>query len=121
VEVLTIVILSKPRFCQHGRRQKIGVSNFWRHLHHSARVRKQKTSKIFCFVTKTDRNAVFNPVPLGNLTFKIGLHYEIVVTAYITNYACDVTLSVYPHRASLKNMPDNGGNLTYDLWNTSPM
>ena len=24
--------------------------------------------------------------------------------------ACDVTLSgVYPHRASLKNMPDNGG------------
>ena len=22
---------------------------------------------------------------------------------------CDVTLSVYPHRASLKNMPDHGG------------
>ena len=35
--------------------------------------------------------------------------------------ACDVTLSVYPHRASLKNMPDHGGNQTYDLWNTSPM
>ena len=35
--------------------------------------------------------------------------------------ACDVTLSVYPHRASLKNMPDHGGNRTYDLWNTSPM
>ena len=35
--------------------------------------------------------------------------------------ACDVTLSVYPHRANLKNMPDNGGNRTYDLWNTSPM
>ena len=34
--------------------------------------------------------------------------------------ACDVTLSVYPHRASLKNMPDHGGNRTYDLWNTSP-
>ena len=30
-------------------------------------------------------------------------------------------LSVYPHRASLKNMPDHGGNRTYDLWNTSPM
>jgi hypothetical protein len=29
-------------------------------------------------------------------------------------YACDVTLSVYPHRASLKNMPDQGGNRTYD-------
>ena len=33
---------------------------------------------------------------------------------------CDVTLSVYPHRASLKNMPGHGGNRTYDLWNTSP-
>ena len=35
--------------------------------------------------------------------------------------ACDVTLSVYPYRAGLKNMPDHGGNRTYDLWNTSPM
>ena len=35
--------------------------------------------------------------------------------------AFDVTLSVYPHRASLKYMPDHGGNQTYDLWNTSPM
>ena len=37
--------------------------------------------------------------------------------------ACDVTLSVYPHRvvrASLKNMPGHGGNRIYDLWNTSP-
>ena len=31
------------------------------------------------------------------------------------------TLSVYPHRASLKNMPDHSGNRTYDLWNASPM
>ena len=36
-------------------------------------------------------------------------------------YVCDVTLSVYPHRASLKNMPGHGGNRTYDLWNASPM
>ena len=35
--------------------------------------------------------------------------------------ACDVILSVYPHRASLKNMPGHGGNRTYDLWNTRPM
>ena len=34
---------------------------------------------------------------------------------------CDVTLSEYPYRASLKNMPDDGGNRNYDLWNTSPM
>ena len=33
----------------------------------------------------------------------------------------DVTLSVYPHQADLKNMPGNGRNQTYDLWNTSPM
>ena len=31
--------------------------------------------------------------------------------------ACYVTLSVYPHRASLKNMPGHGENRTYDLWN----
>ena len=35
--------------------------------------------------------------------------------------ACDVTLSVYPYWASLKNMPDHSGNRTYDLWNTSPI
>ena len=29
---------------------------------------------------------------------------------------CDVTLSVYPHRASLKNMPGHGGKRTYDPW-----
>ena len=34
--------------------------------------------------------------------------------------ACDVTLSVYPHRASLKNMPDHGGNRTYELEPTRP-
>jgi hypothetical protein len=36
-------------------------------------------------------------------------------TALLQLDACDVTLSVYPHRASLKNMPDHGGNRTYDL------
>ena len=30
------------------------------------------------------------------------------------------TLNVYPHRASLKNMPGHGGIRTYDLWNASP-
>ena len=35
--------------------------------------------------------------------------------------ACVVTLSVYPHRVSLKNMPVHGGDRTYDLWNTRPM
>ena len=30
------------------------------------------------------------------------------------------TLSVYPHRASLKNIPGHGGIRTYDLWNASP-
>ena len=31
------------------------------------------------------------------------------------------TLSVYPHRASLKNIPGHGGIRTYDLWNASAM
>ena len=32
------------------------------------------------------------------------------------NYdACDVSLSVYPHGASLKNMSDHGENRTYDF------
>ena len=35
-------------------------------------------------------------------------HYNLVVFLDIKK-ACDVTLSVYPHRASLKNMPDHGG------------
>jgi hypothetical protein len=36
-------------------------------------------------------------------------------------WLCDVTLSVYPHRAGLKNMPCHGGIWTYNLWNNSPM
>jgi hypothetical protein len=43
---------------------------------------------------------------------------NFIIITYIHHDACDVTLSVYPHRASLKNMPDHGGNRTYDLWNT---
>jgi hypothetical protein len=47
--------------------------------------------------------------------------YKQNFNVFSGNDACDVTLSVYPHRASLKNMPDHGGNRTYDLWNTSPI
>ena len=43
-----------------------------------------------------------------------GILYKILNLYY---GACDVTLSVYPHRASLKNMPGHGVNRTYDLWN----
>ena len=39
---------------------------------------------------------------------------------YSGEYVCDVTLTVYPHRTSLKNMLGHGGNRSYDLWNTSP-
>ena len=34
---------------------------------------------------------------------------------------CVATLSVYPHLASLKNIPGHSGIRTYDLWNASPM
>ena len=41
---------------------------------------------------------------------------------YSSEYdVCEVTLSVYPHRASLKNMPGHSGKRTYDLWYVSPM
>ena len=50
------------------------------------------------------------------------LDFFCVGVMYSGEYdACDVTLSVYEHRVSLKNMPGNDGNRTYDLYNTSPM
>ena len=50
------------------------------------------------------------------------MNFFCVGVMYSGEYdACDVTLSVYPYRASLKNMLGHGGNRTYDLWNTSPM
>jgi hypothetical protein len=45
-----------------------------------------------------------------------GILYKIYTMALVM-----FILGVYPHRASLKNMPGHGGNRTYDLWNTSPM
>ena len=50
----------------------------------------------------------------NDLIFCVGVMYS-------GEYVCDVTASVYPHQASLKNMPGHGGNRTYDLSNTSPM
>jgi hypothetical protein len=49
--------------------------------------------------------------------------FVCVVVMYSGEYdACGFTLSVYPHRTSLRNMPCHGGNRTYyDLWNTITM
>jgi hypothetical protein len=58
----------------HGRHPEISRTNFGGILHHSARLRKQKTLKILDFVKyvedypQTDKNTVFNPVPLDELT-----------------------------------------------------
>ena len=39
------------------------------------------------------------------------MNFFCVGVMYSGEYdACEVTLSVYPHRASLKNMPGHGGN-----------
>ena len=63
----------------------------------------------------------FNKAPITAL-INIQNDFFFVGVMYSGEYdACDVTLSVYPHRAGLKNIPDHGGNRTYDLWNTSPM
>ena len=68
-------------------------------------------------------NNIYSTVPnLVLLAICFGFFFFCVGVVYSGEYdVCDVTLSVYPHRASLKNMPGHGGNRTYDLWNTSPM
>ena len=63
-----------------------------------------------------------NLVPSISMLSNNNHDFSSVGVMYSGEYdACDVTLSAYPHRASFKNMPDHGGNRTYDLWNTSPM
>ena len=52
---------------------------------------------------------------------KTFIHPDKISEEIFLHCLCDVTLSVYPHRAGLKNMPGHGGIRTYDLWNTSPM
>ena len=49
------------------------------------------------------------------------LIYMMVLCTQVNMMYVIATLSVYPHRASLKNMPGHGGIRTYDLWNASPM
>ena len=51
----------------------------------------------------------------SNMIFSVGVVYSGEYDV------CDLTLSVYPHRARLKNMPGHGGNRSYNIWNTSPM
>jgi hypothetical protein len=46
----------------------------------------------------------YDTIPYFMIFFCVGVMYSGEYDA------CDVTLSVYPHRASLKNMPDHGGN-----------
>ena len=66
-----LVSLIKWRFCHHGRRPKIGITNFGGILHHSVRARKQRTLRILCFVLvlcvedlpQAGTNTVFNPIP----------------------------------------------------------
>ena len=49
------------------------------------------------------------------ITKKAGTQWSMlwVITAILKYDVCDVTLIVYPHRTSLKNMPGHGGNRTY--------
>ena len=66
-----------------------------------------------------ERGSPMQPVAIDVSKF---FFFFCVGVVYSGEYdVCDVTLSVYPNRASLKNMPGHGGNGTYDLWNTSPM
>ena len=52
------------------------------------------------------------PMQSSNMIFSV-----LVLYMYSGEYdICDVTMSVYPHRASLKNMPGHGGNRTYSTF-----
>ena len=44
------------------------------------------------------------------------LIHMMVLCTQVNKMYVTATLSVYPHRASLKNMPGHGGIRTYDLW-----
>ena len=44
----------------------------------------------------------------------------IVLCTQVNKMYVIATLSVYPHRASLKNMPGHSGIRIYDLWNALP-
>jgi hypothetical protein len=41
-----------------------------------------------------------------------------ILLSFFISCLCDVTLSVYPHRAGMKNMPGHGGNRT--CWYITP-
>ena len=61
-----------------------------------------------------------NPKKVKRTLLKV-LIYMMVLCTQVNKMYVIATLSVYPHRASLKNMPGHGGIRTYDLWNASPM
>ena len=54
-------------------------------------------------------------------TFVISCKYLVNMIFFCVGVMYSGEYDACPHRASLKNMPDHGGNRTYDLWNTSPM
>ena len=78
---------------------------------HDKYVNQHKNGKIYaCFVAF---KKAFDSVWHEGLLLKL-LHNKIGGTFY--DLYVIATLSVYPHRASLKNMPGHGGIRTYDLW-----
>ena len=64
---------------------------------------------------------LFIPEMLGKFSYDFISLIAVLKMQYHIRCLCDVTLSAYPHRVDMKNMPGHGGNRTYDLWNTSPM
>jgi hypothetical protein len=103
IKVLTQILMSlnKRRFCQNGRHQKIGITNSGGILHHSARVRKQKTLKILCFVICVEDYHKLTQIqfliqsPLCNLTSvltKTSLAYSLLNSSKPTCLGRDVVL-----------------------------
>ena len=72
---------------------------------------KQRDNKVGLIISRTARTVEVSKFDIFCVDVMYSGEYD----------ACNVTLSVYPHWASLKNMPVHGGNRTYDLWNTRQM
>jgi hypothetical protein len=56
--------------------------------------------------------------PAQNVAKLIWINLKLIIRIQNTDEIClcDVTLSVYPHRAGLKNMPGHGGIRACPVW-----
>ena len=78
--------------------------------------------KYFLFISVTVIYQLANFVFLLTILIKKDWGKKVLnVNKCFVYNVCVATLVVYPHLASLKNIPGHGGIRTYDLWNAFPV